>query len=183
MSHNTITLNGTEPTATGAVNSTIAWAVENSRVTSVNYGTSGLAAVAGVARSWRRGSAAGGYTQQILSAGFSLGNSPRRLSALSTSEYYETVTVPSGTWLATFKVGSNNLELASSTTRAAIYRNDTGAIVSNIISFRDVNRCPVCVAILQGGITYELRVIAGALTSIATNLAAGTAGWSFRKVA
>lgn len=183
MSHNTITLNGTEPTATGAVNSTIAWAVENSRFTSVNYGTSGLAAVAGVARSWRRGSAAGNYTQQILSAGFSLGNSPRRLSALSTSEYYETVTVPSGTWLATFKVGSNNLALAGANTRAAIYRNDTGAIVSNIISFRDANRCPVCVAIVQGGVTYELRVITGALTSLATNLAAGTAGWSFRKVA
>lgn len=182
MSHNTITLNSTAPTATGAVNPTIAWAVENSRVTSVDYGTSGLAAVAGVARSWRRGSA-GNYTQQILSAGFSLGNSPRRLSAASTSEYYETVTVPAGTWLATFKVGSNNLALAGANTRAAIYRNDTGAIVSNIISFRDANRCPVCVAIVQGGVTYELRVITGALTSLATNLAAGTAGWSFRKVA
>ena len=182
MSHNTITLNSTEPTATGAVNPTTAWAVENSRVTSINYGTSGLAAVAGVARSWRRGSA-GGYTQQILSAGFSLGNSPRRLSAASTSEYYETVTVPAGTWLAEFKIGSNNLALAGANTRAAIYRNDTGAIVSNIISFRDANRCPVCVAIVQGGVTYELRVITGALTSLATNLAAGTAGWSFRKVA
>lgn len=182
MSHNTITLNGTEPTAAGVVAPAIVWAVDNSRVVTLNYGTSGLAATAGIARSWRVASA-GNYTQQILGTGFSIGTSPRRISGLSTTEYYETITVPAGTWLAEFKIGSNNALLASSTTRAAIYRNDTGAIVSNILSFRDANRCPVCIAVLSGNVTYEVRVITGALTSLATNLAAGTAGWTFRKIA
>lgn len=178
MSHNTMTLNGVAPLATGAVNPTTIGGSDNSLFVSIDYGVSGFAAGVGVARSWRKTT----YSEQVLGTGITIGTSPRRLGFLSTTDYYETVTLPAGTWLATLKIGCTSSGTPSTTTRVALYRNDTGAIVSNIISYRDANRCPVCVAIVSGGITYEARIISGAITSVATLLAAGTAGWSFKRI-
>jgi hypothetical protein len=181
MSHNALTFNGVEPDARSTISSLLR-GVENSTVVTIDYGVSGFAAGVGVARSWRR-PAAGNYTEHLLDTGVSVGNSPRRLTGLSTAQYYETITLPAGTWLAEFKIGSTNAANPATTTRLALYNNTTGAIVSNIISYRDANRCPVCVAVVAGNTTYETRVITGALTSIANALAAGVAGWNFKRIA
>lgn len=179
MSHNTITLNSTEPTAAGLVAPTIASATHYATVVTANFSSSVIGA--GKARSWRFQSA-GQIAVQTFSAGFSAGFSPRRNTLASTSEYYETVNVPAGTWLAEYKIAINESTTLNGA-RIALYNNSTGAIVSPIICLRDRNRCTLAIAIVPGGVSYETRIISGTATTISDLRAFGVSGWTFRKIA
>jgi len=178
VSHNTITLNSTAPTAAGLVAPTIAGAAHYSTIVTINFGSGNSGA--GTARSFRRQSAS--YAAQTLTTGFSIALSPRRQPLVASSDWYEMINVPAGTWLAEFKVATDE-----STTftggRVALYNNSTGAVVSPIISFRDRNRCALALAIVPGGVSYEIRIFSGTVNNAPNVRATGVSGWTFRKIA
>lgn len=178
MSHNTITLNDTEPTAAGLVAPTIERAAHYSTIVSLNFGSGNSGA--GVARSWRRQSAS--YAAQVLPTGFSIALSPRRQPLVASSDWYEMINVPAGTWLAEFKLATNESATMNGA-RIALYNNSTGAIVSPIISLRDRNRCTLAVAIVTGGVSYETRIVSGTATNVPDARGGGVSGWTFRKIA
>jgi len=179
VSHNTILLNGTEPTARGLVAPTIACSAHYATTVSANFNSSSIGA--GKARSFRFQSA-GQLAAQVFPTGFSAGFSPRRNTLASTLEWYEMVNVPAGTWLAEFKIATNESTTLNGA-RIALYNNGTGAIVSPIITLRDRNRCTLAIAIVPGGVSYETRIISGTATTVPDLRACGVSGWTFRKIA
>lgn len=178
MSHNTIIVNSTEPTAAGLVAPTIERAAHYSTIETLNFGSGNSGA--GVARSWRRQSAS--YAAQVLPTGFSIALSPRRQPLVAASDWYEMINVPAGTWLAEFKVATDESTTFSGG-RVALYNNSTGAIVSPIITFRDRNRCTLAIAIVPGGVSYEIRIVSGTVNNAPNVRASGVSGWTFRKIA
>lgn len=174
MSHNTITLNGTQPTAAGVVSPVIARA--SHYATNITAQMGNITSTAGQAYSWRIGSEA----VRVLSAGFSVATSPRRNPSVNATQWYELVNVPAGEWWVELKIGVS--ESAPAGARVALYNNSTSAIVSNIVAFRDRNRSALLVARVTGGVSYEVRIVSGSQNFGGTERASGVSGWHFRKV-
>lgn len=174
MSHNTITVNSTEPTAAGLVAPPTARA--SHYATNVSSSMGNITSTAGQAYSWRIDTQA----VRVLSTGFSVATSPRRNGSVNSSQWYELVNVPSGNWWVELKIGVS--ESAPAGARVALFNNSTGLRVSNVVAFRDRNRSALLVARVTGGVSYEVRIVSGSQNFGGTDRASGVSGWHFKKV-
>lgn len=174
MSHNTILINSAAPSASGLISPQVERASHYSTAVSAPMGS--ITSTAGKAYSWRKVSQA----TVLLASGFSIALSPRRNTSVNSNDWYELINVPSGTWWVELKIGVSEASPAGA--QVALYNNSTGAIVSNIVAFRDRNRSALLLAKITGGVSYEVRIVSGSMNFGGTDRATGVSGWHIKRI-
>ena len=135
-----------------------------------------ISTAVGKTHSWR----ASGQAVVSLPSGWSWSRGPNTaIASGNAADWRDVITVPAGDWFVEMKIGQ-----ASSSTytgQLALFTT-TGTRISNIISFRDRNRCPLIVARVTGGVSVELRCVATTINAVATEFSFRAASFSFVQI-
>jgi hypothetical protein len=166
MSYNTISGIG-DPVRTGASWRPLVFS-------SISMGD--ISTAVGKTHSWR----STGDASVSLPSGWSWSRGANTaIASGNAGDWRDVITVPAGNWLVEMKIGQG--VSVSYTGQLALFTT-TGTRLSNLVSFRDRNRCPLIVARVTGGVSVEVRCVATTINAVATETAFRVASFSFVQI-